>query len=68
MTYQEFDAWLVERARELPIGHLASIPSQNYLDINRHISHIRNQPGNNWLALALSQIQIAVRAVQKAVT
>lgn len=67
ITYQEFDAWLVDRARSLPDVSCAIAPA-NFLNINRHIGFIRNQQGGNWMALALEEIQTAVRAVQKAIT
>lgn len=66
MTYQEFDIWLLERARNLPDVSCA-INSKNFLNINRHINYIRNLPGGNWVALALEEIQTAVRATQKAI-
>lgn len=66
VTYQAFDAWLVAYARGLPDASCAIAPA-NFLNINRHIGFIRNQRGGNWMALALEEIQSAVRAVQKAV-
>ncbi len=68
MTYWDFDEWLVEQAKRLPGVRSSTIAPANYLDISRHIAHIRNKPDNNWLALALEKIQESVRAVQKAVT
>ena len=65
-TYQEFDAWLVAYARGLPDASCAIAPA-NFLNISRHIGFIRNQQGGNWMALALEEIQDAVRAVQKAI-
>lgn len=49
-----------------PVSAKAVINTGNYLNISRHISHIKNQSGNNWLALALEQVQTAVRGLQKA--
>jgi hypothetical protein len=66
-TYQDFDAWLLSYARSLPDVSCATINPANYLNISRHIGFIRNQQGGNWMALALEEIQTAVRAVQKAV-
>lgn len=37
----------------------------NFLSIDRHIAKVRNQPGLNFLALALQDIQSAIRKLQK---
>lgn len=66
ITYQKFDKWLLDYARNLPDVSCAIAPA-NFLNIQRHIGFIRNQKGGNWMALALEEIQTAVRAVQKAI-